>query len=119
MASKEKNSQKEYEASLIPVIENQEQQLRAELEQARRQADNQKIQVEKQAEQLIQEGRFEVSELVERRREKGLRELQKRAEQLSHTSTEHSMHLQQQVEKNMARAVQIVVDAVTGVGGQT
>lgn len=118
-ASKEKDTQNELQASLIPVIERQEQQLRTELEQVRREVANQIQQTEKQAEQRMLEGRLGVSELVEQKRQKELTELQKKAEQISQSSTKHSRHLQQQVKKNMTQAVQRVVDAVTGVGDET
>lgn len=118
-ARKGKDTQNGQHASLIPVIERHEQQLRTELEQARRQTDNQISQAEKQAQQRINEGRLDVSELVEQKREEELKELLKKAKQLSHSSTKHSVHLQQQVKNNMAKAVQRVVDAVTGAGEQT
>jgi hypothetical protein len=45
--------------------------------------------------------------------------LQKRAEQLSRSSKQRSTHLRQQVKRNMAGAVQRVVDAVTAMGDET
>jgi len=118
-ASKRKETQNEHQTSLIPVIERQEQQLRTELEQARLEASNQISQAEKQAEQQIREGRLAVSELVEQKRKKGLMELQKQTEQLSHSSMKRSKHLELQANKNMARAVQRLVDAVTNMGDET
>ncbi len=119
VASKRKDKQDESQVSLIPVIEREEEQLRTELEQVRREAENQIRQAEKQAEQHIQESRQSVSELVEQRRKEGFAELQKRAEQLSRSSEQRSVHLRRQVKRNMAGAVQRVVDAVTAMGDET
>lgn len=118
-ASKGKDTQNEHQASLIPVLERHEQKLRTELEQARLEADNKIRQAKKQAERQIREGRLGVSELVEQRRAKGLMELQKQAEQLSHSSMKHSTLLERQSKKNMAQAVQVLVDAVTNMGDET
>jgi vacuolar-type H+-ATPase subunit H len=118
-ATKGKDTQDERQASLIPVIERQEQQLRTELKQVRHEAENQISQAEKQAEQHVQEGRLSISELVEQRRKDGLAELQKQAEQISRSSEKRRAHLQQKVKRNMARAVQRVVDAVIAVGDET
>jgi vacuolar-type H+-ATPase subunit H len=112
--------------SLIPVIERAEQQLRTEQKQVRHGAADQVSQAEKQAELHLQESRLSISELVEQRRKDGLAEMQEQAEQISRSSEERSAHLQQKAKKNMARAVQRVVEAVLGspygitaVGGQT
>jgi vacuolar-type H+-ATPase subunit H len=112
--------------SLIPVIERAEQQLRTEQKQVRLEAADQVSQAEKQAELHLQESRLSISELVEQRRKDGLAEMQEQAEQISRSSEERSAHLQQKAKKNMARAVQRVVEAVLGspygitaVGGQT
>jgi F0F1-type ATP synthase membrane subunit b/b' len=117
--SKKKDIQDKRQVSLIPVIEREEEQLRTELEQVRREAENQIRQAEKQAEQHIQESRQSVSELVEQKRKEGFLELQQRAEQLSRSSEQHSVHLRQQVKRNMAGAVQRVVEAVTAMGDET
>ena len=119
MASKEKNSQNGYRTSLIPVIESTEQQLRTEMDQARRQVDIRIQEAKKRAGEKIQEGRLGVLEHVEQKRKKGLTELRKQAEQLSQSSMKHDMHLRKQIQKNMARAVQTVVFTVTGMGEQT
>jgi len=118
-ARKGKDTQNELQASLIPVLEKQEQQLRTELEQVRREADNKVGQAEKQAEQQIRKGRLAVSELIEQKRKEGLMELHKQAEQLSESSTKQSMLLEQQSKNNMAQAVQRLVEAVTNMGDET
>jgi len=118
-ARKGKDTQNEHQASLIPVIEKQEQQLRTELEKVRLDADNHVHQAEKQAEQHILESRLSISELVEQKRKKELMELQKHAKQLSHSSMKHGTHLERQSKKNMALAVQRLVEAVTNMGDET
>lgn len=116
--TKGKDTKDERQASLIPIIERQEQQLRTEVEQVRQGAKNQIHQAEKRAEQNIQQGQLNISKLVEQRRKEELVKLQKKAEQLSQSWEQHKAHLQQRVKRNMARAVQSVVDTVTAVGDE-
>lgn len=119
VANKGKDTHKELQASLIPDIERIEQQIRSELDQVRLGVENQVRQAEKRAEQDLQEGRLSVLELVEQRRKEGLTEIRKRADQLSRSSKKRSAQSKQHVKKNMARAVQTIVDTVTNVRDET
>jgi len=118
-ANRGKDMQDEPQTSLIPAIESQEQRLRTELEEVRRQTENHILQAQERAQQRLKEGRHSVSELVEQRRKDGLAELQKQAEQICRSAEEFRTNLKQQAEKNMARAVKRVVDVVTAVGDTT
>lgn len=117
--NRKKSRQNNSGVSLIPVIERQEEQFRKELEQTRREAESQISRAQELAEQHIQQSRQSISKLIEQTRKERLAELQNQAEQLSQSSQEHREYLQQQKEKNMAKAVQRLVDAVMTVGGQT
>jgi vacuolar-type H+-ATPase subunit E/Vma4 len=117
--TKRKNTQNECQASLIPVIERQEQQLRMELKRVQNEAESHIRHAEEQAERHARESRLNISELIEQRRRDRLAELQKQAELISQSSEKHRIHLQQKAKKNMVRAVKRVVNAVTGVGDQT
>ncbi len=118
-ASKGKDTRDERHASLIPVLEREEQQLRAELEQVRLDAQDQIHQAEEQAAEQVRQSRIGISELVDQKRKEGLADLQSRAEQLSLSAEERCLHLRRQVERNMARAVRKVVDTVAAVGDET
>jgi vacuolar-type H+-ATPase subunit H len=114
MVTKEKDKQDERQTSLIPVVERAEQQLRVELKQVRHKVANQVSQAEKQAEEHVEESRHSIYELVEQRRKDKLAELKEQAEQISRSSEKRRAHLQQKAKKNMALAVQTVVEAVIG-----
>ena len=114
MVTKGKYKQDERQISLIPVIERTEQQLRFELTQVQHETANQVSQAEKQAEEHVEESRYSISELVEQRREDKLAELKEQAERISWSSKKRSAHLQQKAKKNMALAIQRVVEAVIG-----
>lgn len=114
MVTKGKGKQDERQTSLIPVIERAEQQLRVELTQVRHEVANQVSQAEKQAEEHVEESRHSISELVGQRRKDKLAELREQAERISRSSKKRSAHLQQKAKKNMALAVQRVVEAVIG-----
>jgi vacuolar-type H+-ATPase subunit H len=114
MVTKGKYKQDERQTSLIPVIERTEQQLRFELTQVQHEVANQVSQAEKQAEEHVEESRHSISELVEQRREDKLADLKEQAERISWSSKKRSAHLQQMAKKNMALAVQRVVEAVIG-----
>jgi vacuolar-type H+-ATPase subunit H len=114
MVTKQKDKQDGRQTSLIPVVERAEQQLRVELKQVRHEVANQVSQAEKQAEEHVEESWHSISELVEQRRKDKLVELQEQAEQISRSSEKHRAHLQQKAKKNMALAVQRVVEAVIG-----
>ena len=118
-ARQRKDAQVELQASLIPVIERHEQQLRTELKQVRHETENQIRQAEERGEQHVREGRLNTLELVENKRKTGLADLQKQAERISLSLEERRVHLQQKAKRNMARAVKRVVDAVTEVEEQT
>jgi hypothetical protein len=118
-ATKRKDTQDERQASLIPVIERQEQQLRTELKRVHHEVENQIRQAEEGAEHRVRESQLDTLELVRNRRGSGMADLKKQAEQISRSSEKRKTHLQQMAKKNMARAVKRVIDAVTAVGDQT
>lgn len=118
-ARKSKDARSELQASLIPVIERHQEQLRKELDQARRQAESRIRRARQHADQHIQQGRQGVSELTGQTRKERLCETQTRAEQIIRSSEQDRAHLRQRIEKNMPVAVARVVDAVTAGGVQT
>lgn len=117
--NKKKETQGERQTSLIPVIERHEEQIRSELEQVRRDVQDQIVQAQRRAEQRIQEGRLSITELVDEKRKEGLAELQKRSEQITCSLEHRRGRLQQQAKKNRDRAAGKVVNAVMGIDLRT
>ena len=116
---KGKNAEKDSQVSLIPVVEKEEKRLREELEHARRQAEARIHRAREQAEQEIDTGQHGLSELIVQKRKQGLEKAKNEAQELVRSSQQQREALQQRIEKNMPKAVQSLVNAVTTLGDRS
>jgi len=116
---KGKNAEKNSQVSLIPVVEKEEKRLREELEHARRQAEARIHRAREQAEQEIDTGQHGLSELIVQKRKQGLEKAKNEAQELVRSSQQQREALQQRIEKNMPKAVQSLVNAVTTLGDRS
>jgi len=118
-ADKEKNAEKDSRLSLIPVMEKEEKQLRDELEHARREAEARIQRAREQAEQKIDVSQQSLSELIAQKRKQGLEKARNEAQELVRSSEQLREALHQQIRKNMPKAVQSLVNAVTTLGDRS
>ncbi len=115
-ADKERNAEKDSRLSLIPVTEKEEKQLRDELEDTRRQAEARIQLAREQAEQKIDLSQHGLLELIAQKRKQGLEKARNEAQELVRSSEQLKEALHQQIRKNMPKAVQSLVNAVTTLG---
>jgi vacuolar-type H+-ATPase subunit H len=119
MADKTKSLNKDESVSLIAVIENEERLLRQEVKQAGDEAEARILKAQEQMQRKIAQSQQELPGLIAQVRTHKLKQAHDQAKQLYLSSEKQRGYLLKQIQMNMPRAVQSLVEVITATGDKT